>query len=301
MAHDLEQGQITTLGLCSMVSITDHDNIDAPMLLRTVPHARAIPVSVEWSAPYGRTCFHLGIHNLPSADGRAWMDRFAAATAAKDDAEITSILHDLHAIPQVLIVFNHPMWDLFSVGRDVHMAEMRRFLAENGETMHAMELNGLRHATENREVTALARATGHLLISGGDRHGMEPNACINLTDATNFNDFVHEIRVEQRSSILFMQQYAQPWKLRILRSTLDAVSDFPEFTPGWQRWDDRSFHKDRAGVMRPMSELWEKGRPPAALSLGIQIVRMARNATFARSLGMAFPGENDFRPNYEIL
>jgi hypothetical protein len=98
-----------------------------------------------------------------------------------------------------------------------------------------------------------------------------------------------------------MQQYAQPWKLRILRSTLDAVSDFPEFSVGWQRWDDRSFHKDCDGVMRPMSELWTEGKPPALLTLAIQVVRMARNATFARSLGMAFPGENDFRPNYEIL
>jgi len=37
----------------AMVSITDHDTITAPMLLRTVPSARQIPVSVEWSAPYG--------------------------------------------------------------------------------------------------------------------------------------------------------------------------------------------------------------------------------------------------------
>ena len=57
-----------------MVSITDHDNINAPMLLRTVPSARQIPVSVEWSAPYGGVQdFHLGIHNLPSARAKQWM------------------------------------------------------------------------------------------------------------------------------------------------------------------------------------------------------------------------------------
>ncbi len=301
MAYDLEAKQIQELGLRAMVSITDHDNIEAPMLLRTVPEARAIPVSMEWSAPFGRTCFHMGIHNLPSADGRMWMDRFQALTAKPNDEETLSALRELHAIPQVLIVFNHPMWDLYSIGRNAHRAEMMRFIHQAGKSIHAVELNGLRHARENREVSDLARETGHLLISGGDRHGMEPNANINLTNATNFNDFVHEIREERRSHVLFMQQYAQPWKLRILRSTLDAVTDFPEFTAGWQRWDERSFHKDAQGVMRPMSELWHDGKLPRPLAVGIRVVRMARNATVARSIGMVFPGDNEWGANYEVL
>ena len=54
-----------------LVSITDHDDIQAPMLLRTVASARHIPVSVEWTTPFGKDqAFHLGIHNLPSATGR---------------------------------------------------------------------------------------------------------------------------------------------------------------------------------------------------------------------------------------
>ncbi len=47
LAFDLETKQIEKLGMGAMVSITDHDNIKAPMLLRTVPSARQIPVSVE--------------------------------------------------------------------------------------------------------------------------------------------------------------------------------------------------------------------------------------------------------------
>src|SRR5579859_1502011 len=47
LAFDLERNQIEGLGLEPMVSITDHDNINAPMLLRTVPSARRIPVSLE--------------------------------------------------------------------------------------------------------------------------------------------------------------------------------------------------------------------------------------------------------------
>lgn len=46
MAFDLEARQIRQLGLDPLVSITDHDTIEAPMLLRTVPSARHIPVSV---------------------------------------------------------------------------------------------------------------------------------------------------------------------------------------------------------------------------------------------------------------
>ena len=45
LAFDLERGQIEKLDLAPMVSITDHDTITAPMLLRTVPSSRRIPVS----------------------------------------------------------------------------------------------------------------------------------------------------------------------------------------------------------------------------------------------------------------
>ena len=51
------------------------------MLLRTVASSRHIPVSVEWTVPFGATAFHLGIHNLPSATGAEWMERLAAFTA----------------------------------------------------------------------------------------------------------------------------------------------------------------------------------------------------------------------------
>src|ERR1700753_2427308 len=47
-AFDLERGQIEKhFQLPAMVSITDHDDINAPMLLRTIPSSRQIPVSLE--------------------------------------------------------------------------------------------------------------------------------------------------------------------------------------------------------------------------------------------------------------
>jgi hypothetical protein len=294
MAYDLEARQVQKLGLYPLVSITDHDTIEAALLLRTVPSSRHIPMSVEWSAPYGQTVFHLGIHNLPSADGAEWMRRFEAYTANPDDTQLLAMLRELHGLSQVLIVLNHPLWDLHTVG-PVHLTELRRFLVEAGWCIHALELNGLRHAKENRETSRLARETGHLLISGGDRHGLEPNANINLTSAQNFTEFVEEIRVERRSHIHFMEQYQQRWEQRILRSTLNAITDFPQFVPGWQRWDERAFHPDAHGVMRPLSELWADGKPPVALMTAIRIVRLSAMPGFSAPLSLAFPGVNSLQ------
>jgi hypothetical protein len=47
MAWDLEQAQIRSLGLRALISITDHDDMGAPLLLRTIPSARHIPLSLE--------------------------------------------------------------------------------------------------------------------------------------------------------------------------------------------------------------------------------------------------------------
>ena len=316
MAYELEANQIRTLGLEPLVSITDHDTIEAPMLLRTVPSARHTPVSVEWSAPFGSTEFHLGIHNLPSAVGAEWMRRFATYTkqamdmrpngvgggGATDatDSQLLAMVRELDEMPGVLVVLNHPIWDLHGVGDAVHRRELCRFVAQAGQAIHAMELNGLRHAKENREVMRLARETGHQLISGGDRHGLEPNANINLTSAANFREFVEEIRVERRSHILFMPQYEKPWEGRILQSTLNAVTDFPEFIEGWQRWDERAFHPDVNGEMRPLRELWANGLAPWPLRAAIELVRLGRNERLAHTLTAAFRASDSMPLEIEL-
>jgi hypothetical protein len=291
MAYDLESRQIQRLGLNSLVSITDHDTIEATMLLRTVPSSRHIPVSVEWSAPFGQTIFHLGIHNIPSKDGMEWMKRMEAYSAAPGDQKLLAMLRELHESPQVLIVFNHPLWDLHRVG-PMHLTEVRRFIKEAGRTIHAIELNGLRHIRENRDAAQLAKETGHLVISGGDRHGLEPNANINLTSAASFTEFVEEVRVDRVSHVHFMNQYQDRWEQRILRSTLNAITDFPDFMPGWQRWDERAFHPDRNGEMRSFAELWPDGKAPRLLRGAVQTVRLISKPGISAPLSLAFPGVN---------
>ena len=295
LAFDLESDQIEKLDLKSMVSLTDHDNIKAPMLLRSVPSARQIPVSLEWSAPYGVQSFHLGIHNLPSAKAPEWMATLADYTSNPSDARLTEILIALNNEPNVLVIFNHPMWDLYLVGHDKHEFLVNEFLQKNGNYMHALELNGLRHWDENRATRRLAEKWNMLLISGGDRHGVEPNANINLTNAKSFTEFVHEIRKEKKSNILFMPQYAEPWKHRILRSAIDAVRDYPEFPQGSRTWDERVYHPDRNGVCRPLSELWPTGNAPRLMQWGIGMVQMMGKGVVSGGLRMAWTESHQLR------
>jgi hypothetical protein len=296
LAYDLESRQIENLGVAPMVSITDHDNIKAPMLLRTVPSARAIPVSVEWSAPYGGLqSFHLGIHNLPSARASDWMRVLQDFTANPSDGELTEILAALHQEPNVLVVFNHPMWDLYLVGQEKHDFLVNEFIQKNGAWLHALELNGLRHWDENRAVCRLAAQWNMLLISGGDRHGVEPNANINLTDATSFTEFVHEIRRQKKSNVLFMPQYAEPWKHRILRSTMDAIRNYPEFPQGSRTWDERVYHPDAQGVVRPLTEIWPGGRAPRAIGWTIAMVAMLGMGPVSGGLRIAWSDSQKLR------
>jgi len=296
LAFDLESRQVEELGLTSMVSITDHDTIEAPMLLRTVPSARRIPVSVEWSVPYGgMQDFHIGIHNLPSARAKEWMNILAEFTANPGDERLREILVALHEERNVLIVFNHPMWDLFLIGEERHRFMVNEFLQKFGAWMHALELNGLRNWEENRETRRLAERWNMVLISGGDRHGVEPNANINLTNATSFTEFVHEIRRERESNVLFMPQYARPWKHRLLQSTLDAIRNYPDFPQGSRAWDERAYHPDARGVVRPLSEIWPKGRTPVAIQCVIKCVQMLGRGPVSGGLRMAWNDTSQLR------
>ncbi len=296
LAFDLEMRQIEKLDVAPMVSLTDHDNINAPMLLRTVPSARQIPVSVEWSAPYGGVqSFHLGIHNLPSAKAAGWMATLKEFTAQPSDARLTEILAALHLEPNVLVVFNHPMWDLYLIGKEKHEFLVNEFLQKNGAYLHALELNGLRNWDENRGVRRLAEKWNMLLISGGDRHGVEPNATVNLTNASTFTEFIHEIRRNRKSNVLFLPQYAEPWKHRILQSTVDAVRHYPEFPPGSRTWDERVFHPDANGVIRPVCEIWPKGSAPKALAGVIGLVQLMSRGLVAGSLRMAWSESHQLR------
>jgi hypothetical protein len=300
LAFDLEEKQIENLlQLPGLVSLSDHDDIQAPMLLRSLPSARHIPVSLEWTVPFGPTAFHLGVHNLPSATGVEWQQRLAEFTAlpiaSRDPKLLTQILAELDEIPGVLTIFNHPLWDLYRVGADRHGVSVNEFLAVSGQYIHALELNGLRTWKENTAVTVLAGQWNQIVISGGDRHGIEPNANVNLTHATCFNEFVHEVRRERTSHMLFMPQYREPWKHRILASTLDAIRDYPHFPEGMRTWDERVFHPDSNGVVRPLSTLWKDDKVPDVVTMAMNIVRTMGSRPVSRGLKLAWSDAGEMR------
>jgi hypothetical protein len=239
--------------------------------------------------------FHLGVHNLPSARATEWMETLANFTAHPSDARLTEILRDLNNEPNVLVIFNHPMWDLYLVGRERHEFLVNEFLLKNGNFLHALELNGLRNWDENRATRRLAEKWNMLLISGGDRHGVEPNANINLTNATSFTEFVHEIRRERKSTMLFLPQYAEPWKHRILQSVIDAVRHYPDFPQGSRTWDERVYHPDAHGVSRPVSEIWPGGTAPRVMRYGVKLVQLMGKGLVSGGLRMAWSESDEMR------
>ncbi len=189
------------------VSLTDHDDIRAGAQLRILERFKHVPISTEWTIPFGETFFHLGVHNMPRADANEWMKRFAEFTANPDAQELGGLLAMLDAQPEVLLVLNHPLWDEKGIGAERHAAALRSLLAEHGKYFHALELNGLRGWSENKEVAALGKALNVPVVAGGDRHGREPNAILNLSRAKTFSEFSEEIRRERVSHVVFMPQY----------------------------------------------------------------------------------------------
>lgn len=293
-AFELERDQIErVLGLAGMVSLTDHDTIEAPMLLRVVPEARRIPVSVEWSVPYSDTTLHVGVHNLPSGRAEAIMAQLAEYTKNPEEQHLPDLFKVLHGIPDVLIVLNHPMWDLAGIGKQRHIYTLSDFIAKLGMFIHAFELGGLRSWEENRAVLNLAERWNQLAISGGDRHGAEPSAVVNLTNAESFSEFAHEVRLERRSHVLFMPQYAEPFALRMLQSFLDIVREYPDYPESSRHWDDRVFHPDRHKEIRPLATLWDA--PPPFIKIFIAIVRMLEVDAIRRAVQAALA-----KPEHEM-
>jgi len=272
-AEILEIRQINdTVQLPALVSITDHDSIAAGLNLRVMDAQSVAPISVEWTVPFGTSFFHIGVHNLPFETATTWMETLSAWTAAPSPDRLAELMAALHSIDQVLIVFNHPLWDEDLKGQEVHRAGVRSFLDLYGLYVHALELNGLRPWSENRDVVALGRARQIPVISGGDRHGREPNANINLSHAATFSEFVAEVRQDHFSQILFLPQYNASLKLRCLETMGDILRDYPEY-PGRVLWSDRIYFRQDDGQVATLTSLW-KGAGPGLVRNFVALLRV---------------------------
>ena len=245
-------------GLDSIVSVTDHDDVAAGVELQRLFAAGRAPVSLEWTVPYREGFFHLGVHNLPGQAASQWFTRLSSFTAGASDERLIDLLRALH-VAEVLIVLNHPLWDLGGAGEQLHAVRLREFLDAHESTLHAVEINGYRSREENGGVRRLSAERGLPLISGGDRHAFAPNALLNLTRAKSFGEFAAEVR-DGVSHIVVMPEYQEHLTTRILASVADVLGSYRVSSSRWQRWTDR-VSCDACGAIRPLSDHWPNGGP----------------------------------------
>jgi hypothetical protein len=262
-ALQLEAGQISTLGLNPLVSLTDHDTLDAHAALQAEGHLA--PVSVEWTVPLKHTWLHLGIHNLPTSSACDAMQQLAGYTASPEESLLEELLTALHELPDVLIVLNHPLWDEKGIGREAHERVVHEFLQRHSSFIHAFEFNGLRPHQENLLTLELARHWLKPVVAGGDRHTFEANAVINLTRCARFSDFVSEVRQDGLSEILLLPHYQDSHVCRILQNLNHVLQAQAAHPLGWRQWTDRVFLPSADGRAVALSALCGD-RLPAPLS-----------------------------------
>jgi hypothetical protein len=127
------------------------------------------------------------------------------------------------------------------------------------------------------------------VISGGDRHCVEPNANVNLTSAATFDEFVEEIRRERVSRVLYLPQYREATACRYVEFAAQAVRTYPEFT-GRERWIDRIFNQTHEGEV-PLSAYWPDGEGPWPLRTFVAAVGFLASPQMRPTLRMALRGQ----------
>jgi len=265
--YEIEREQILHAGLEPIVSLTDHDSIRANREVNEDLDGTKAPVSLEWTVPFEYGFFHVGVHNLPPDRADQLTEDLLAYTFSEDEEPNKERLHEVFAmlseIREVLVILNHPLWDIEIVGQERHEELLRNFITEYGKWIHAFEINGFRSWSENKEVLEMADALGFPVATGGDRHGCQPNTVINLTDAQTFEEFVDEIRVERRSEVVLMPEYKRPLHSRQLQSFSEILSHYPEFEESRRRWFDRIFFDvgDEKGLVSLSEHGWDRGGP----------------------------------------
>ncbi|HYJ91913.1 MAG TPA: hypothetical protein VEV84_11435 [Pyrinomonadaceae bacterium] len=262
--YEIEKGQIEGAGLKPIVSLTDHDSIRANLEVNETERA---PISLEWTVPFELGFFHVGVHNLPPDRANELTETLLDFTFNKEnhsDERLTELFAMLNEIPTVLVILNHPLWDIELVGDEKHKVLLKNFIRKHGRWIHAFEINGFRSWSENKAVIEMAEALGIPIATGGDRHGCKPNTVINLTNASTFEEFVDEIRDGRRSEVVLMPEYEHPLHSRQLQSFSEILHHYPDLAEHRRRWFDRVFfdNGDGKGIVPLSAHGWKRGGPP---------------------------------------
>jgi hypothetical protein len=288
--YSMEKNQIEQLGLAPIISISDHDNIEANLSLNQNTSNEIAPISLEWTVPYQYGFFHVGVHNLPTDSALEITQKLLDYTFSQEKPN-NQHLHELFAmlneIPEVLVILNHPLWDIELVGKEKHKILLKNFITEHGQWIHAFEVNGFRSWSENKAVIELAESINMPICTGGDRHGCKPNTVLNLTNAKTFSEFVDEVRNDKRTEVVIMPEYSAPLHSRQMQSFSEILSYYDHFPAHRKRWFDRVYFDYKDQGLKPLSDYgWVNGGP-VWLRLAI------------KTLG--FFGNPKLRPIYRML
>jgi len=291
---DSESEQIErTLGLSPIISITDHDHIGACSQLKAIYSDREMPISLEWTVPFEKGFFHLGVHNLPHEESEAlWALLRGYTLNPAGPIELADLLEKLSGYEETLLVLNHPLWDIERIGQEPHLSLLTRFLKQHGSWIHAIEINGYRSWAENKRVIALADEYGYPLVSGGDRHGCDPNAMLNLTTANTFSEFAVQIRSDRMSEIAVMPAYREPLVIRMLEAAADVLRYYPGYPKGQRFWTDRIFWTLDDQTVRPLSSYWGH-RGPVWVRASLSIMRLLGSRGLRPAMKTFLPREEE--------
>jgi hypothetical protein len=266
--------------LPGLVSLTDHDTVDGPRALRASGWAD-VPISFEWSVPFEKSIFHLGVHGISPASVDATMRALAAYTVGGQPGaagRLEELLRWLNECPETFVVLNHPYWDLADVGQLRHDSTLLAFLRAYQGRIHALELNGYRSWAENRLVLPLAKGFTIPVVGGGDRHGLAPNTIVNLTRAETLAEFACELRVARSSCCVVFPEYTDPHVSRILQLAADILRRHPRHHRGQTTWAERVFITMN-GLEQSVDSLWE--REPVWIRSTLAITRAIGSKRFA--------------------
>ena len=180
------------------------------------------------------------------------------------------------------------MWDQTGQGAKPHAQCAHDFIRRYRNPIHALEINGMRSVAENQRVTKLAEAFQLPLISGGDRHGREPNAMLNVTNASTFAEFADEIIRDGYSRIVIMPQYREPHLLRVTQTLGDVLDDYSDHSLGWVQWSERFFRKQMDGSVKNFAQLFESRSKPIALRYLLKGIRIIANKKLRPAFRLAF-------------
>jgi hypothetical protein len=101
-----------------------------------------------------------------------------------------------------------------------------------------------------------------------------------------FGEFAEEVRRDGWSDVLFMPQYRDSLRFRILENLCDILADDPDHARGWVRWSDRVFYLTDEGVVRSLNEFWGPSIP-GVVNQFVGLVNFMKNPNIRAFLRMA--------------